>query len=167
MALENLLLKSDLIELKPNNFVSGFIPEALVKKNETNFFVEMTKLRSLPLSIKNKVDRLFKKSRDKFKGSQGIHFIGTFGFFNYEEENLKPLPEFNLLKKMVEFRFEKGSNSTILAFILVTIFLAYNPKLNKTFVLKRFDIIRKPEEKGGLPLSFFESIFDVDEFIGE
>lgn len=167
MALENLLLKSELVELKPENNINGLIPEALVKKNNINFFVEMTKLKSLPLSIQNKVDRLFKKSRDKFRGSQGVHFIGTFNFFYYENDIVKPLPQFNLLKRMINSRFERGSNSSILAFVLVNIYVAYNPKLNKTFVQKRFDIINKPENKGGLPLSFFKSIFDVNEFIEE
>jgi len=69
--------------------------------------------------------------------------------------------------KMINSRFERGSNSFILAFILANIYVAYNPTLNKTFVQKRFDIINKPENKGGLPLSFFESIFDVNEFIEE
>ena len=68
---------------------------------------------------------------------------------------------------MINSRFERGSNSSILAFILVNIYVAYNPKLNRTFVQKRFDIINKPENKGGLPLSFFESIFDVNGFIEE
>jgi len=167
MALENLLLKSDLVELKPDNLVSGLIPEALVKKDNVNFFVEMTKLKSLPTSIQNKVDRLSKKSRDKFRGSQGVHFIGTFDFFKYEDDIVKPLPHLGLLKRMINSRFERGSNSSILAFVLVNIYVAYNPTLNKTFVQKRFDIINKPENKGGLPLSFFESIFDVNEFIEE
>jgi len=167
MALENLLLKSDLVELKPNNMISGLVPEALVKKDDINFFVEMTKLKSLPTSIQNKVDRLSKKSRDKFRGSQGVHFIGTFDFFKFENDIAKPLPQFGLLKRMINSRFERGSNSSILAFILVNIYVAYNPKLNRTFVQKRFDIINKPENKGGLPLSFFESIFDVNGFIEE
>jgi len=167
MALENLLLKSDLIELKPDNTVSGLVPEALVKKGDINFFVEMTKLKSLPASIQNKVDRLSKKSRDKFRGSQGVHFIGTFDFFKYENDDVKPLPQLGLLKRMINSRFERGSNSSILAFILANIYVAYNPKLNKTFIQKRFDIINKPENKGGLPLSFFKSIFDVNEFVEE
>ena len=167
MALENLLLKSDLVELKPDNSVSGFVPEALVKKGEVNFFLEMTKLKSMEGSTQNKVEKLFGKARNKFRGLQGVHFIGVFNFFEFEDDIMKPLPKFNLLKRMINSRFERGSNSSILAFVLVNIYVAYNPKLNRTFVQKRFDIINKPENKGGLPLSFFESIFDVNEFIEE
>ncbi len=167
MALENLLLKSDLVELKPSNDISGLVPEALVKKDGKEFFIEMTKLKSMEGSTQNKVEKLFGKARNKFKGLQGIHFIGVFNFFEFDNDIMKPLPKFNLLKKMINFRFQKGTNSSILAFILANIYVAYNPKLNKTFVQKRFDIINKPENKGGLPLSFFESIFDVNEFIEE
>jgi len=167
MALENLLLKSDLVELKPDNSVSGFVPEALVKKGDVNFFLEMTKLKSMEGSTQNKVEKLFGKARNKFRGLQGVHFIGVFNFFEFEDDIMKPLPKFNLLKRMINSRFERGSNSSILAFVLVNIYVAYNPKLNKTFVQKRFDIVNKPENRGGLPLSFFESIFDVNEFIEE
>ncbi|MDP3026099.1 MAG: hypothetical protein Q8N63_00175 [Nanoarchaeota archaeon] len=167
MALENLLLKSDLIELKPDNIVNGLVPEALVRKDGNEFFIEMTKLKSMDGSTQNKVEKLFRKARNKFRGLQGIHFIGVFNFFEFDNDVMKPLPKFNLLKKMINSRFERGSNSFILAFVLVNIYVAYNPKLNKTFVQKRFDIINKPENKGGLPLSFFESIFDVNEFIEE
>ena len=167
MALENLLLKSDLVELKPDNSVSGFVPEALVKKGDVNFFLEMTKLKSMEGSTQNKVEKLFGKARNKFRGLQGVHFIGVFNFFEFEDDIMKPLPKFNLLKRMINSRFERGSNSSILALVLVNIYVAYNPKLNKTFVQKRFDIINKPENRGGLPLSFFESIFDVNEFIEE
>ncbi|MBS3075059.1 hypothetical protein J4429_01220 [Candidatus Pacearchaeota archaeon] len=167
MALENLLLKSDLVELKPDNSVSGFVLEALVKKGEVNFFLEMTKLKSMEGSTQNKVEKLFGKARNKFRGLQGVHFIGVFNFFEFEDDIMKPLPKFNLLKRMINSRFERGSNSSILAFVLVNIYVAYNPKLNKTFVQKRFDIVNKPENRGGLPLSFFESIFDVNEFIEE
>lgn len=167
MALENLLLKSDLVELKPSNDISGLVPEALVKKDGKEFFIEMTKLKSMEGSTQNKVEKLFGKARNKFRGLQGIHFIGVFNFFEFDNDIMKPLPKFNLLKKMIDFRFQKGINSSILAFILANIYVSYNPKLNKTFVRKRFDIINKPENKGGLPLSFFESIFDVNEFIEE
>ena len=167
MALENLLLKSDLVELKPDNSVSGFVPEALVKKGDVNFFLEMTKLKSMEGSTQNKVEKLFGKARNKFRGLQGVHFIGVFNFFEFEDDIMKPLPKFNLLKRMINSRFERGSNSSILALVLVNIYVAYNPKLNKTFVQKRFDIVNKPENRGGLPLSFFESIFDVNEFIEE
>lgn len=167
MTLENLLLKSDLVELKPANSISGLVPEALVKKGDVNFFLEMTKLKSMEGSTQNKVEKLFGKARNKFRGSQGVHFIGVFNFFEFKDDAMKPLPKFNLLKRMINSRFERGSNSSILAFILVNIYVAYNPTLNKTFVQKRFDIINKPENKGGLPLNFFERIFDVNEFIEE
>src|SRR3989344_8058030 len=68
MALENLLLKSDLVELKPNNIISGLVPEALIKKDNKTLFIEMTKLKSMEGSTQNKVEKLFGKARNKFRG---------------------------------------------------------------------------------------------------
>ncbi|MDP3027660.1 MAG: hypothetical protein Q8N63_08190 [Nanoarchaeota archaeon] len=162
MVLDNLLLRSDSLQLKVVNQVSGKIPEALMRKGEQVFYVEMKKLRDLPNSISNKVDSLFRKARDKFKGSQGILFIGTFNFFEYPGGNKKILSEFNLLKKLIQLRFERGFGSSTIAFILVNFVIKTN--FEKTAIEKEYHIINKPLEKGGMPTKFFEDIFEVDSF---
>lgn len=165
MALENLLTKTDKIELKPINVLTKLVPEALIEKDNTLLLIEMTNLKSVDGSYKNKVEKLFGKVRNKFKGSQGIHFIGIPKFFKHEGENVVPLKEFSQLQTTIQARFNFRENKAIQAFILTYIFLAYNPKLQKTFVQKRYYIINKPEDKGGLPLSFFDKIFSVDDFM--
>ncbi len=165
MALENLLLKTDKLILKPVNNISKLVPEALIEKNNKELFIEMTKLKDIKGSYKNKVEKLFGKARNKFKGSQGIHFIGIFDLFNYIGENEFPLRGFHELKNTIQMRFNFRENKSIQAFVLTNIFLVYNPQLKRTFVQKRYYLLNKPEDKGGFPTSFFDSIFDVDRFI--
>ncbi len=162
MVLDNLLLKSDSLKLKVINQVNGKIPEALIRKEEKVFYVEMKKLKDLPNSIPNKVSKLFEKARNKFKGSQGILFIGTFNFFEYPEGNKKMLSEFNLLKKIIQFRFERGLGSSTIAFVLVNFVIKTN--FEKTGIEKEYYIINKPLKNGGMPTKFFKDIFDVDSF---
>ncbi len=162
MVLENLLSKSDSLRLKVTNPCNDSVPEAIIKKGSEIFYIEMKKLRDLPNSISNKVDSLFKKARDKFKGSQGILFVGTFNFFEYPEGNKKILSEFNLLKKLIELRFERGFGSSTIAFVLVNFFIETN--FEKTSIKKEYYVINKPLERGGKPLKFFEDIFEVNSF---
>lgn len=162
MTLENLLSKSDSLKLKVINPHNNSVPEAIIKKGEDIFYVEMKKLKDLPKSINNKVGSLFKKARDKFKGSQGILFIGIFNFFKYPEGNKKILPEFNLLKKLIQLRFERGYGSSAIAFVLVNFVVKTN--FEKTSIEKEYYIINKPVGRGGKPLKFFENIFQVDNF---
>ena len=164
MVLEDLLLKSDSIVLKPINPVNNKSPEALIKKGEDSFYIEMKKLRDLPNSISNKADSLFKKAREKFSGSQGILFIGTFDFFEYPEGNKNILSEFNLLKRLIQLRFERGYGSSTIAFILVNFVIKTTPNFEKTGLEKEYYIINKPSEKGGKHLRFFEDILEVDSF---
>ncbi|MBL7148292.1 MAG: hypothetical protein ISS82_05695 [Nanoarchaeota archaeon] len=163
MVLDNLLLNSDSLKLKVINSSNNSIPEALIKKGEDVFYVEMTKLKGIPKSIQNKVNNLFTKSKTKFNNSQGIHFIGVFDFFEYPTENEKILPQFNLLKKFIQLRFERGFGSSIIAFVLVNFII--NTNFKKSSILKKYYLINKPLEKGGKPSKFFEDIFDVDDFI--
>jgi len=164
MALENLLLKTDNLILKPVNPISRLVPDALIEKDNKILLIEMTKIKSLKGSYKNKVEKLFGKVRNKFRGSQGIHFIGVFNLFKHDGDKEIPLEEFSQLQNTIQMRFNFRKNKPIQAFVLTNIFLAYNPKLKKTFVQKRYYILNKPEDKGGLPLSFFDSIFEVDDF---
>ena len=164
MVFDNLLSKSDSMILKPINPVNGKSPEALIKKGGEEFYIEMKKLRDLPNSIENKVDSLFRKAREKFKGSQGILFIGTFNFFQYPEGNKKILSEFNLLKRLIQLRFERGYGSSTIAFVLVNIVIKTTPNFERTGLEKEYYIINKPSEKGGKPLRFFEGILEVDSF---
>jgi len=161
MSLENLLSKSDKLILKPHNKTSSKNPEALIIKNGTSFYAEMTFLDSLPSSIINKVDKLFDKSRKKFAGLSGIHFIGAFNFFNYPEGKEKSLPELNSLVKLIQLKFKRFGSST-LAFVLVNIYANYNPKLIDTSFPKKFIILPNPNKK--LPDAFFQNLFEVDEF---
>ena len=124
----------------------------------------MKKLRDLPNSISNKADSLFKKAREKFSGSQGILFIGTFDFFEYPEGNKNILSEFNLLKRLIQLRFERGYGSSTIAFILVNFVIKTTPNFEKTGLEKEYYIINKPSEKGGKHLRFFEDILEVDSF---
>ena len=164
MVLDDLLRKSDLIILKPINPVNNKNPEALIKKGKESFYIEMKKLRDLPSSISNKVDSLFRKAREKFNGSQGVLFVGTFDFFEYPEGNETILSEFNLLKRLIQLRFERGYGSSTLAFILVNFVIKTTPNFEKTGLEKKYYIINKPSEKGGKPLKFFEDILEVDSF---
>lgn len=164
MVLEDLLLKSDSTILKPINPINNKSPEALIKKGEDRFYIEMKKLRELPNSISNKADSLFKKAREKFIGLQGILFIGTFDFFDYPQGNETILSEFNLLKKLIQFRFKRGYGSSTIAFILVNFVIKTTPNFEKTGLEKQYYIINKPSEKGGKPSRFFEDILEVDSF---
>lgn len=162
MVMDNLLRKTDSLKLKVPNPANSSVPEALVEKGGNLFYVEMKKLRDLPNKISNKVDNLFRKARDKFKGSEGILFVGTFNFFEYPDGNKKVLSEFNLLKKLIQLRFERGFGSSIIAIVLVNFVIKTD--LKKTSIEKEYYIINKSQEKKGKPLKFFEDIFDVDDF---
>ena len=164
MVLENLLLNTDELILKPHNLLSNKDPEALVRKGEISFYVEATFVESLPNSVNNLVIKLFNKSTKKFKGLQGIHFIGSFNFFKYEGDTRIPLPQFSLLNKLISLRYERGFGSSIIAFVPTEFVIKTLPNFKKTSIEKLFYINAKPPERGGLSNEFFKEIFDVDEF---
>ena len=159
--MENLLLKMDSFKIKARN--ENSVPEALVKKGEDEFYIEMKKLKTVPHSIYNSVGELFKKSRNKFKSSKGILFVGTFDFFKYPGGKQMASPEFKLFKRLISLRFERGFGSSIIAIILVNFVIKTD--LNKIILGKEYYIINKPQEKGGKSLKFFEDIFEVDSFV--
>lgn len=164
MALDNLLSKSDLLILKPINPNTPAISEALVQKDGESFYVEMQKLRDLPDSIDKKVLELFKKAGKKFRGSQGIFFLGAFAFFDYPNGKKQILSEFNLLKKYIELRFQRGFGSSVLAFIITNFVINTGSDFKKIEIGKDYYIIPKPINKGGKLPKFFREIFDVDKF---
>ncbi|MEX0920474.1 MAG: hypothetical protein WDZ69_02730 [Candidatus Pacearchaeota archaeon] len=165
MVLDNLLNKVDFIVLKHSNPNGNFVPEAKLSKGNEHFYVEMTKLKSTPKNILNKVDGLFRKARNKFRGSQGIHFIGCFEFFDYVNDKSVPSKNYNLLKFYIQRRFERHSNSSILAFVLVNIMIKTLPDFSKSSIDKTYEIIQKSPEKGGKQPKFFKEIFEVNDFI--
>lgn len=164
MVLDNLFSKSDEIILKISNPSNGAVPEALIKKGENSFYVEMTFLEGLPKNLLTKVNSLFNKSTKKFKDSQGIHFVGSFNFFEYEGDVRIPLPQFKLLNKLIALRYERGFGSSIMAVVPTEFVVKTTPDFKKTSLEKFFYLNAKPLKKGGLPDEFFESIFEVDEF---
>lgn len=164
MVMDNLLRKTDSLKLKIPNPNNGSEPEALAKKGEDSFYIEMKKFRDLPSSSTNAAKRLFNKARDKFEGSQGILFVGAFNFFEYSNGNETILPEFNLLKNAIKYRFERATCSSILAIILVNFYITTTPDFKNSSIQKRYYIINKPLNKCGKPLEFFKEIFDLDSF---
>jgi len=162
--LDNLLSKSDSLKLKVLNPESNKESEALITKGNEPFYVEMKKIRDIPNNISNKVDKLFSQASKKFKGSKGILFVGVYNFFKYPEGNPVMTSEFRLLKKLIQQRFNRGVGSSTIAIILVNIFINTSPDFKKTGMNRRYSIIPKPLEKGGLPPKFFEDILEVDGF---
>ena len=163
LVLENLSEKSDEFKLRTENQDSGAFLEASLKKQGLFSYIECTNLDAIPINIQNKVKDLFNKSTKKFRGKQGIHFIGVFNFFGYSQGVEIPSPELKYLIECIKQKFKRGEGSRVLAFVITNIFVAYNPQLNQSFVQKRFLIIPNPSKFDKKLDSFFDSIFDVDE----
>jgi hypothetical protein len=163
LVLENLFKKTDKFILKPENEISGSVLEASLEKQGIFSYIECTKLDSIPLNVLNKVNSLFNKSTQKFRGKQGIHFLGVFNFFEYPNGIEKQNPKLNYMIEIIKKMFRRGKGSRVLAFVITNIFVAYNPKLDNSFVQKRFLIVPNPSKFNKEFNSFFDSIFDVDE----
>jgi hypothetical protein len=162
MSLENLLNKSDNFELKPLNSINGKNSEALIFKGQNSFYVENTFLDDIPSNLSNKVSHLFRKSREKFVGGEGLHFIGAYHFFNYSFVKETPLPELKYLIKLIQEKFDRGAYPHLLAFVIVNIYFHYNPNSTKTSLPKSFIILPNPHKN--ISKDFFKGLFEVDEF---
>ena len=164
MIFENLLSKADLMEIKPNNPHNNKVPEALVVKRKNKFYIEAKKLRKIPNSSENKINLLLSNTRDKFKLSNGILFIGCFDFFGYDNDEVKIKKEIEELKKEVERKLNNSrENSRILAVALTNIYIQTDMK--KSSLQKRFYLIPRPENLGGFNEKSLREIFDVDGFL--
>jgi hypothetical protein len=158
MSIDVFFIKSDSIELKKEN--GNKIPEAFVKKENLSFFLECTRLKDLPTLMENKIHDLFKKSSHKFRNSEGIHLIGTFGFF----DDNKPNKYFRLLRLNIEKKFERGMGSTVIAFIITNFYIVFNPKTKLPSLNKGYWLIINPNKEKKYNKSFFENLLDVEKF---
>ena len=163
LTLENLVKESNNLTLKSKNEISGKVLEAEIVYNGDSYLIESTKLKKIPDSLENKVTFLFNKSTQKFRGNRGIHFVGVYDFFKYPEGNEEALPELHLLIKRIQQKFERGKGRFVLAFVITNIFINYNPYLKKTFIQKRYTLLKNPAYKK-IPDSFFRDILVVDDF---
>ncbi len=162
MSLENLLNKSDNFKLKPDNLITAKNPEALLTKGDISFYIENTFLDDIPSNISSKVSHLFRKSREKFVGLEGIHFIGAYSFFNYSFGKETYSSELKYLAKVIQEKFKRGNYPHILAFVLVNIYAHHNPVSFKTSFPKNFIIFPNPSKT--IPKDFFQNLFEVNEF---
>ncbi len=162
MIFENLLGKADYMEIKPNNH--GKTPEAVIIKGKDKFHIEAKKLNKIPSSLINKVSHLLKNTRDQFKLSRGILFIGCFDFFTYEKSEVKIKEELNELKDQIERKLHNfRENRKILAVVLTNFYIQTDMK--NSSLQKQFFIIPRPVQLGGFKDEDLREIFDVDNFL--
>ncbi len=159
MALDVFIKKSDNLTLKTKTTRRGKEPEAFVEKEGKGIFLECTNLKGIPILIEQKVSRLFNKSTSKFDGGEGIHLVGTLGFF----DNDKGKDNFDLLIKSIEKRFN-NYGSTVIAFILINVYMQYVPKVNVVKPVREYYIIPNPRKLSKYGITFIESLMDVEEF---
>ncbi len=161
MSMEIFIEKSDFMEIKKEN--GEKIPEAFIKKGDVGLFLECTKLDSIPGSIENKTSFLFSKSRKKFNNAEGVHIVGTFDFF--DKDNQRPTPHLNFLIFHINRRFRRGTGSKIAAFILTNFYWTINPDEEKLFLVKEYWLILNPNKGKRYDEDFFRSLLSVKEFV--
>lgn len=159
MSMEIFIEKAESMELKKEN--GEVVPEAFIKNGDLRFFLESTMLEAIPSNIENKVGDLFKKSRKKFKGSEGIHLIGTFGFFDNEQ---KPKTELIYLKHHINKRFRGGGGKTIISFILTNFYIAFNPDKESYFMMKEYYLLPNPNKDKKYDVETLKKMIKVNEF---
>ncbi len=149
---------ADSVELKKINENSGKSPEAFLRKGVNAFFIECTNITNMSGIIENKAKKLFDKSRQKFKGSEGIHLVGTMEMFDKDTME-QPNPSFKLLKWWIMQKFEKREGSTVIAFILINFYVQINPKENNKISLNhKYWIILNPNKTSTHIEEFFKDI---------
>jgi len=161
---ENLVKPADNIKLKVDN--EGKNVEGIVKSQGKEFYVEMKNLREMSGSLRNKVNKLFEKARDKFSGGEGILFVSCNIFIESFDSANNPIlkPDFEMLQKVISTKFRRGTNKNIIAFVLVLSNFVVDKK-GRVGISKHFWIVPKPQQKDGPNKKFISNFLEVRDVI--
>lgn len=163
MVLQHLHKNADQIEMKPDKPQGVPVPEAEIIKNGYKILMEAKRIDGIPPNIRAKVSRLFTKIREQFGESAGIAFIECPDFFTHNHEKIIPKLEFGTLIVEIERRLmNPNSDRSIKAVFLTNVTVIFNPKLNEVFVGKRFFLVRRPEDKGGISEDKLQALIEAD-----
>jgi len=158
--LEEITRNSDKFIFRLENIENKSVTEGYVSKFGLEFYIEVSNIRKLKGSPIKKAQHLFEKSKKKFKGNKGLHFVGCSSQIEHDA-NLNEYYERNFveLMKEVQKRLEdpKRRNENLLGVIFLNMVVTINPEKEIT-IHKKYTLF--PNTKKGMTMGSLKRLIN-------